>query len=79
MVAHHGLEGILHLRQALDVLRNPPVAPELWEQVKTTLNELMPRIVIDLLELPLDEEHADFRSQGLELLREVSRLFGFQS
>lgn len=41
------------------------LAPDLLAQIDETLEEIMPRCMLDLLALPLDREHQTKREEGL--------------
>ncbi|KAL2608435.1 hypothetical protein R1flu_027008 [Riccia fluitans] len=47
------------------------LGPELQEHIEETLEELTPRCVLELLSLPLDEEYASQREEGLQGLRSI--------
>lgn len=47
------------------------LAPELQAQIDETLEEITPRCVLELLALPLDEEHRPRREEGLHGVRNI--------
>ncbi|XP_024530626.1 protein ACCUMULATION AND REPLICATION OF CHLOROPLASTS 6, chloroplastic isoform X1 [Selaginella moellendorffii] len=61
------LNGALRLLQAGGNM----LAPSLQEEVYETLEEITPRCVLELLALPLDEEHKSQRSEGLQEVRNI--------
>ncbi|GBG85721.1 hypothetical protein CBR_g40449 [Chara braunii] len=62
------------LRAALESLRSEEgvtIAPELQEQIESSVTQLMPACVIELLSLPLNEQYAARRKEGLEGLKGI--------
>ncbi|KAI3994908.1 hypothetical protein MKX01_041122, partial [Papaver californicum] len=47
------------------------LAPDLQSQIDETLEEITPRCVLELLALPLDEEHQKRREEGLHGVRNI--------
>lgn len=47
------------------------LAPDLQAQIDETLEEINPRCVLDLLSLPLDDEHRSKRGEGLQGVRNI--------
>lgn len=47
------------------------LAPDLQAQIDETLEEINPRYVLELLALPLDDEHRTRRTEGLQGVRNI--------
>ncbi|KAL4571444.1 hypothetical protein LXL04_018203 [Taraxacum kok-saghyz] len=47
------------------------LAPYLQAQIDETLEEINPRYVLELLSLPLDDEHCTRRADGLQGVRNI--------
>lgn len=47
------------------------LAPDLQAQIDETLEEINPRYVLELLALPLDDEHRTKRTEGLQGVRNI--------
>ncbi|XP_077246462.1 chaperone DnaJ-domain superfamily protein [Tasmannia lanceolata] len=62
------------LERALKLLQEEGasnLAPDLQKQIDETLEEITPRCVLELLALPLDEEHRIRREEGLQGVRNI--------
>ncbi|MED6208737.1 Protein ACCUMULATION AND REPLICATION OF CHLOROPLASTS 6 [Stylosanthes scabra] len=62
------------LERALKLLQEEGatnLAPDLQAQIDETLEEITPRCVLELLALPLDEEHRARRDEGLQGVRNI--------
>ncbi|KAJ4962635.1 hypothetical protein NE237_022574 [Protea cynaroides] len=62
------------LERALNLLQEKgtsTLAPDLQAQIDETLEEITPRCVLNLLALPLDEEHQTKRQEGLHGVRNI--------
>ncbi|KAI3956707.1 hypothetical protein MKX01_021472 [Papaver californicum] len=62
------------LERALKLLQEEgasSLAPDLQSQIDETLEEITPRCVLELLALPLDEEHQKRREEGLHGVRNI--------
>ncbi|XP_057722800.1 protein ACCUMULATION AND REPLICATION OF CHLOROPLASTS 6, chloroplastic [Arachis stenosperma] len=62
------------LERALKLLQEEgasSLAPDLQAQIDETLEEITPRCVLELLSLPLDEEHRARRDEGLQGVRNI--------
>ncbi|XP_010271467.1 PREDICTED: protein ACCUMULATION AND REPLICATION OF CHLOROPLASTS 6, chloroplastic [Nelumbo nucifera] len=62
------------LERALNLLQEEGasgLAPDLQAQIDETLEEITPRCVLELLALPLDEEHKTRREEGLHGVRNI--------
>lgn len=62
------------LERALQILQEGggrSLAPDLQEQIEETLEEITPRCILELLALPLDEEHRAKREEGLQGARNI--------
>ncbi|XP_043712763.1 protein ACCUMULATION AND REPLICATION OF CHLOROPLASTS 6, chloroplastic [Telopea speciosissima] len=62
------------LERALKLLQEEgasTLAPDLQAQIDETLEEINPRCVLELLALPLDEEHQTKRQEGLHGVRNI--------
>ncbi|KAI3959159.1 hypothetical protein MKX01_023835 [Papaver californicum] len=62
------------LERALKLLQEEgasSLAPDLQSQIDETLEEITPRCVLELLALPLDEEHQARREEGLHGVRNI--------
>ncbi|OVA20418.1 protein of unknown function DUF4101 [Macleaya cordata] len=68
------IKGCEVLERALKLLQEEgasSLAPDLQAQIDETLEEITPRCVLDLLALPLDEEHQTRREEGLHGVRNI--------
>lgn len=62
------------LERALQILQEGggrSLAPDLQEQIDETLEEITPRCILELLALPLDEDHRAKREEGLQGVRNI--------
>eukprot|EP01018_Ginkgo_biloba_P040817 Gb_12268 [translate_table: standard] len=62
---------IILFRCALKEGGGGSLAPDLQEQIDETLEEITPRCVLELLALPLDEEHRARREEGLHGVQNI--------
>ncbi|XP_078447872.1 chaperone DnaJ-domain superfamily protein [Wolffia australiana] len=73
------ISGCDALERALKLLKEEGatnLAPSLQEQIDETLEEITPRYVLELLDLPLDEKHKRRRDEGLLGVRNILWAFG---
>ncbi|KAK7291225.1 hypothetical protein RIF29_06191 [Crotalaria pallida] len=68
------ISGCEMLERALNLLQEEgasSLAPDLQAQIDETLEEITPRCVLELLALPLDDEHRARREEGLQGVRNI--------
>nr|XP_043636772.1 protein ACCUMULATION AND REPLICATION OF CHLOROPLASTS 6, chloroplastic isoform X2 [Erigeron canadensis] len=68
------IKGCELLERALKLLQEEgasSLAPDLQAQIDETLEEINPRYVLELLALPLDDEHRAKRTEGLQGVRNI--------
>ncbi|KAJ9560024.1 hypothetical protein OSB04_005184 [Centaurea solstitialis] len=68
------IKGCELLERALKLLQEEgasSLAPDLQAQIDETLEEINPRYVLELLALPLDDEHRTRRTEGLQGVRNI--------
>ncbi|XP_024972319.1 protein ACCUMULATION AND REPLICATION OF CHLOROPLASTS 6, chloroplastic [Cynara cardunculus var. scolymus] len=68
------IKGCELLERALKLLQEEgasSLAPDLQAQIDETLEEINPRYVLELLALPLDDEHQTRRTEGLQGVRNI--------
>ncbi|CAI5990221.1 unnamed protein product [Closterium sp. NIES-64] len=67
-------QGCELLEAALKLLQDeggPSLAPSLQAAIEDSLREMGPTRVLELLALPLDKEHEDARSEGIQAMRDL--------